>query len=245
MIRVRCLRWNEQIKEAEDKVVEEMPLSMFINGRHFVTAMICPRMEKEFVIGHLFSEGIIKKPEEIESLQIQENIARVIISNPVKVLTRRTIVSGCGGGSSFLDEPKLPKIESELKIPGEEIFDAIKSISGSELHKTTGGVHSCGLFTKAKPICIYEDIGRHNALDKVIGHALIEGYKLSDAFVATTGRISSEMALKCAAANIPLIASRGATTSLAIDIANRTGLTIVGFVRGSKMNIYTKEHRIG
>jgi FdhD protein len=245
MIKVRCLIRDEQIREVEDEVVEEKPLSIFVNGRQFITAMISPRMKREFVIGHLFSEGIIKNPEEIESLQIQENIARVLISNPLKILTRRTIVSGCGGGSSFLDESKLPEIESDLEISGEDIFDAIKSISGSELHRTTGGVHSCGIFTNDKIICISKDIGRHNALDKVIGHALIVGYELSDAFVATTGRISSDMALKCSTANIPLIASRGATTSLAIDIGKRTGLTIVGFVRGSKMNIYTNEHRIG
>ena len=241
-----CLKFetNNFVKSIHE-VVEELPLSIFINGRHFVTAMISPQMVREFVIGYLFSEKVIEDIKEIESLQIEENIAKVIINNPLKVLSvKKLIVSGCGGGSSLLDELKLPKISSNLKIDAGDIFGSLKSLLNSDLHRITGGVHIVGLFHKKAVICISEDLGRHNALDKVIGCGLINNIDFKETFVVCTGRISSDMALKCSVANIPIITSRGATTSLAIEIAEKMGLTTVGFVRGRRMNIYTNGERI-
>jgi len=241
-----CLKFDmDNFIKSRHEVVEELPLSIFINGRHFVTAMISPQMVREFIIGYLFSEKVIKNIEEIESLQIEKNIAKVIISVPLKVLSeKKLIVSGCSGGSSFLDELKLPKISSNLKIDISNIFGGLKSLLNSDLHKMTGGVHIVGLFHKKALICISEDIGRHNALDKVIGCGLIKNIDFEETFVACTGRISSDMALKCSVASIPIIASRGAVTSLAIDIAEKTGLTAIGFVRGRRMNIYSNGERI-
>lgn len=241
-----CLKIDgDNIESSTHKVVEEVPLSIFINGRHFVTAMISPQMRREFIIGHLFSERIVSSIEEIESLEIEGNVARAIITNPMRtILPRRPIVSGCGGISSFLDESKLPEIRSDKKIDRGEIYRAMKAISLSELHEATGGVHSAGLFGDDGAISISEDIGRHNALDKAIGHCLTKGINLSETFAASTGRISSDMTLKCVVAGIPIIASRGATTSLAIAIAERTGLSIICFVRGRRMNVYTNPWRV-
>jgi len=241
-----CLKLDgESIEEGACPVVEETPLSIFINGRHFVTAMISPKDRRDFVTGHLFSERIISSQEEIESLEIEGNVARAIVANPMRaIVPRRPIVSGCGGISSFLEESKLPEIRSDLKITKEDAFAAMKAISLSELHVATGGVHSIGLFQESGPICIIEDIGRHNALDKAIGYALSRKVDFSRTFAACTGRISSEMALKCSVAGIPIIVSRGATTSLAISIAERTGLAIVGFIRGRRLTIYANPHRI-
>ncbi len=243
---VKCLKFhNSDSLEVKDVVVKEEPLSIFINGRHFVTTMISPEMKEEFVTGHLFTEGIIRGIEEMESLLIEENIANVIIARPLRVLaTRKHIVCGCGGGASFLEESKLPKISSAMKIDAFDVLKCVKSISGTDMHRITGGVHVVGLFGKRGRLCISEDIGRHNALDKVIGYGLINNIEFEDTFVACTGRISSEMALKCAAANIPLIASRGATTSMAIEIGEKTGLCIIGFARGERMNVYTGEKMI-
>ena len=241
-----CLKFDtDNFIKSKHEVVEELPLPIFINGRHFVTAMISPQMIKEFVIGYLFSEKVIDDIKEIESLQIEENIAKVIINNPLKVLSvKKLIISGCGGGSSFLDELKLPKISSNLKIDAGDIFSGLKSLLNSDLHRVTGGVHIVGLFRKKAVICISEDIGRHNALDKVIGCGLIKNVDFKATFVVCTGRISFDMALKCSVASIPIIASRGATTSLAIEIAEKTGLTTIGFTRGRRMNIYTNGERI-
>ena len=246
MKELSCLRLDDEIvEESSCQVVSEVPLSIFINGRHFATAMISPQMQREFVTGHLIAERIASCPEEIESLEIEGNVARAVVANPMRaIVPRRPTVSGCGGIESFLDESKLPSIDSDLHIGKEEIFAAMKAISMSETHTATGGVHSVGLFEEKGPICIIEDIGRHNALDKAIGYGHAHEVDFNRTFVACTGRISSDMALKCSVAKIPIIVSRGATTSLAISIAERTGLSIVGFVRGRRLNVYTGRQRI-
>ena len=243
----KCLRLDgASAEEATCLVVEEVPLSIFINGRHFVTAMISPQMRKEFVTGHLFSERIVSGPQEIESLEIEGNVARVIATHPMRaIVPRRPIVSGCGGIASFLDESKLTEIKSDLIIGRAQAQEAMRAISQSEIHLATGGVHCVGLFGENGPICIIEDIGRHNALDKAIGYALIRkpDNSFCRTFVACTGRVSSDMALKCSVAGIPIIVSRGATTSLAISIAERTGLCIIGFLRGKRLSVYTNRER--
>lgn len=226
-------------------VAEEVPLSIFINGRHFATAMTSPAMAEEFVAGHLFSEGIVGGLEEIESLEVEGDAARVVLTDPIRAIrSKRPILSGCGGTYPFLDISRLPKVRSDLKVGEGEIHAAMREISRSFLHETTGGVHSVGLFDRRGVICRVEDIGRHSALDKSIGRGLLDGVRFEETFVASTGRVSSDMALKCSFSGIPMIASRGATTSLAIEIAERTGLSIVGFVRGGKMNIYTGSERV-
>ncbi|MDQ1261145.1 MAG: FdhD protein [Euryarchaeota archaeon] len=243
----KCLRLDgTNTEEAPCQVVEEVPLSIFINGRHFVTAMISPQMRKEFVLGHLFAERIVCGQQEIESLEIEGNVARTIVAHPMRaIVPRRPIVSGCGGIATFLDESKLPEIKSDLRIGRQQAQQAMGAISLSETHIATGGVHSVGLFAEDGQICIIEDIGRHNALDKAIGYALHQkqNFDFSQTFVACTGRVSSDMALKCSVAGIPIVVSRGATTSLAISIAERTGLCIIGFLRGKRLSVYTCRER--
>ena len=109
---------------------------------------------------------------------------------------------------------------------------------------TTGGIHIVALLDGSKILSVSEDIGRHNALDRVIGHALRNKMDLAHTYVIVSGRISSEMVRKCLIANIPVIVSRGATTTLAVEIAEKTGLTVAGFARGGKMNIYSHRERI-
>jgi FdhD protein len=241
-----CIRVDGDLsEEAACQVVEESPLSIFINGRHFATAMISPQLRAEFVTGHLYSERIISCSKEIESLEIEGNMARAIVTNPMRaIVPRRPIVSGCGGVASFLDESKLPLIKSDLRIQKVQAKEAMSAISLSEIHIATGGVHSVGLFGVGEPIII-EDIGRHNALDKAIGCALTQSqdFDFSGTYAACTGRVSSDMALKCSVAGIPIVVSRGATTSLAISIAERTGLCIIGFLRGKRLSVYTHRER--
>jgi FdhD protein len=242
----RCLRLEEESwTRSSCQVAEETPFSIFLNGRHLATAMISPEMKEEFLIGHLFSEGVISGLEEVESLELEGSVARVIVSKPERaLLPRRLIVSGCGGSPSFLDKDRLPVISSELKINKEDVFAAMRAVSQSLVHRATGGVHSLGLFIEGRALCVAEDIGRHNALDKVIGRGLQTGVPFGQTYAASTGRISSEMALKASRAGIPLTASRGSATSLALEIAEKTGLTIAGFVRGRSMSVYTNPWRI-
>jgi FdhD protein len=160
------------------------------------------------------------------------------------MLSGKTVLSGCGGDTSYVDAERLPKIHSDLVTDVSTITGVMKETLVSDLHSRTGGIHIMGLFGPDGKICVIENIGRHNALDKVIGYGLKHGVDLSGTVVTCSGRLSSEMVRKCLIADIPVIASRGATTGLAINMGKQTGLAIIGFVRSQKMNVYTGSERI-
>jgi FdhD protein len=259
---------NGSMIPSSHEVIVEVPLAVFVNGRHALTAMISPTMLEEFITGFLYTEKIIGKLEDIESLRIEKGeeggeerekkeekrseeesagplSASVLTKNPFSImLSSKTVLSGCGGDTSFVNADRLPKIQSDMVIELSTIKTIMKETLVSDLHTRTGGIHIVGLFGPGGKICIIEDIGRHNALDKVIGYGLKHGVDFSKTVVTCSGRLSSEMIRKCLVANIPIIASRGATTTLAISIGEQAGLTIIGFVRSHKMNIYTGAERI-
>lgn len=253
---VPCIKSdNESMTQSSHDVVMEVPLAVYVNGRHALTAMISPTMLEEFVTGLLYTEKIISKLEDIESLRIEEKgegknssalSASVLTKNPFSImLSGKTVLSGCGGDTSYLDADRLPRIRSDMVIELSTIKKMMKETLISDLHTRTGGIHIVGLFGPEDKICVMEDIGRHNALDKAIGYGLKHGVDFSRTTATCSGRLSSEMVRKCLIANIPIIASRGATTTLAIRMGEQSGLTIIGFVRGQKMNIYTGTEKIG
>ncbi len=244
--KVPCKRINgDSAEEILHEVIVEIPYALFLNGRHMMTAMMSPEKIEDFVTGYLFTEQIIKNIGEIESIRIEPNRISVLTTNLFKVVgPKKTILSGCGGSSSYIDPEKLPNIQSGFSVTTTRITDMVKDSLNTELHKITGGIHVVALVGPEGILTLSEDIGRHNALDRVIGYALRNGIDLSHTFIVVSGRISSEMVRKCLVANIPVIVSRGATTTLAIDVADKNGLTIVGFVRGVRMNVYTHSDRI-
>lgn len=241
-----CIRIDgEKCEEGQHEVIEETPMALFVNGRHVMTAMMSPVQLEDFVTGYLSTEQIIKNVDEIESIRIEKNRMSVITKNLFKVLgPKKTILSGCGGSTSFIDTGKLPKITSGYTLSIADIRNAAKAVLTSELHGKTGGIHIVALLDKAKVLTVSEDIGRHNALDRVIGFALRNKIDLAKTWVLASGRISSEMVRKCLIAGIPVIVSRGATTTLAVETAEKTGLTVVGFARSSKMVVYTNAQRV-
>ena len=243
---VPCLKVDgDACEKTSHEVVEEHPIAIFVNGRHAVTAMMSPVDLENFVTGYLFTEQIIKGVDEIESIKIDKNRISVITKNLFKVLgPKKTILSGCGGSTSFIDAGKLPKIQSAFTLSAHAIRDAQRTVPDSDLHRTTGGIHMVVLLDHEKVITVAEDIGRHNAVDRVIGYGLRHNVDFSRTYVISSGRISSEMVRKCLVANIPVVVSRSATTTLAVEIAEETGLTVIAFARGGKMNIYTHPERI-
>lgn len=236
---------GEKCRHAPHEVIEEVPLALFINGRHAMTAMMSPVQLEDFVTGYLFTEQIIKSIDEIESIRIEKNRMSVITKNLFKVIgPKKTILSGCGGSTSYIDIEKLPKIKSGYTISTANILASVKAVLNSELHVKTGGIHIVALLDKERVVAVSEDIGRHNALDRVIGYGLRNNIDLSKTWIIVSGRISSEMVRKCLIAGIPIIVSRGATTTLAVETAEKTGLTVVGFARGGKMVVYTYPYRV-
>ncbi|ODA43390.1 Formate dehydrogenase chain D [Thermodesulfovibrio sp. N1] len=159
-------------------------------------------------------------------------------------LENRTITSGCMASVSFITDLKN-KIEDDLKINPEKLFTLFKDFqTNSLLFKKTGCIHAAGLADENNILFIAEDVGRHNAVDKVIGWALLNKISFKRKIMLVSGRISSEMVLKTAKWKIPMIVSRTAPTSLAVELADKVNLTIIGFLRGNRFNIYTSPERI-
>lgn len=242
-----CIKYeDEAFSPVLHPVVDEVPVSVIVNGRTAATMMTSPTMLRELAVGFLLTEGLIRSLAEIEALAVRETSVEVLTKNPQKLLfSKKSVLSGCGGTTSFLDTRRLPRIRSDLVVAPETIIASVKDLLSSPLHRLTGGIHGVGLFRgDGGVVSFVEDIGRHNALDRVIGHAALNGVETSGCFAVSTGRISSEMARKCLRARIPLIVSRGATTSLAVELAEKGGVSIVGFVRAGRMNIYTHPERV-
>jgi FdhD protein len=222
-------------------VVIEQELPIYVNGEHLATASLAPGMEKEFVVGYLFGQGFIESIDDIISLEIENNIAKVTLKERPKVPspTSYRIVSG-GGRSAYSGESAFHRIKSETKVRKEDVFRAMNTLfKNAGLYGETEGVHAAGLFSAdSQPLCLIEDIGRHNTLDKVVGYALLNKIDCSKTFLVSTGRMASEMVTKICRAGIPVVATKTAVTDRGLAIGKQCGLTVIGFVRdaGTKIN---------
>lgn len=245
----------EGVRRTNDIVVEEYPLTLFIEGKEFVTLLCSPADLEYLVSGFLLSEGFIKKSEDIASIRIdmERGIAEIELLRGSalagKLYGSRTITSGCGRGPVFYnakDSIDTRVLEDNgFKIEYQGVLNLMKEFDEkSEVFKKTGGVHSCALGIEERIEVYHEDIGRHNAMDKVIGHAMKMGLDFGRSVALTSGRISSEMLVKAAKRGIPIIASRSAPTALAVELAEKLNITLAGFVRGRRFNVYTGFQRI-
>lgn len=240
---------GEDITKKKDILIREYPFTIFVNEKEIVTLLCTPKSLKNLAIGFLFSEGFIEDTSNILNIRLDEEKGLIYVdinnSNILqeKLRGKRTITSGCGKGTIFynvIDSFKSRKIKTPLDIKINEIKELMKEFNHkSELFLQTGGVHSVALCNKNNILFFEEDIGRHNALDKIIGHSILENINLKDKIILTSGRISSEILIKVAKSNISTIISRSAPTSLAVEIANELNMTLMGFARGERMNVYS------
>jgi FdhD protein len=229
---------------SETSVTIEKELPIYVNGRHLVTASITPAMETEFVIGYLYGQGFIDSLEEVTSVEIEDDTARVRLKDDRKLAARPEstsyrIVSG-GGRVVYADAVALPVIRSRRKVRQQLLFKAMNTLfETAGMYRETEGVHAAGLFTTAGgPVCIVEDIGRHNTIDKVIGYALLNKVDRGNTFLVSTGRMASEMVAKICRAGIPVVATKTAVTDKGQETGRKHGLTIIGFLRdaGTRLN---------
>ena len=252
--KVNILRLTEDnLSETEDTVVHEFPLTIVLNDQELVTMLCSPANQKELAIGFLYSEGLIEPREEIKNVTLHEGTGVIRVETEGgdelarEVLFSRLITSGCGRGASFYNATDATgkKVESLLQVSVGEILALTRDFQRrSETYRATGGVHSAALCDTRNIIVFNEDIGRHNAMDKVFGECLLKDIPTDDCLVITSGRISSEILLKVTRRNIPVLISKSAPTSLGVRMANELGVTLVGFVRGKRANVYTNTWRI-
>lgn len=238
----------------EDMVAKESPLTIILNNSELVTLLCSPENLRYLAVGFLFSEGLLKSKDEIKKIMVDDRrgVVRVETEGDEEpasdALFKRFITSGCGRGASFysaIDAQDQVKVESQVKISTLAVLALVHEFQHrSQIYRSTGGVHSAALCDIRDVLVFGEDIGRHNAVDKIFGSCILNDIATDDHIIITSGRISSEILLKIARRNVPIIVSKSAPTNLGVRLANDLGVTLVGFVRGKRMNVYTHAERI-
>lgn len=256
LCKIKKLAKNGSSK-VDDKVVSEEPLSIIVDGRPYSILMRTPGDEKDLVLGFLYSEGIINGPEEIDFIHYCS-----------KEKEKNTVVAGLKSKKKLKQKKRAHEVRSSCGICGKEVIEDLrknlKNISSKEIFffknlidldkkivkkqkifKLTGGTHAAALFDiEGKLILLREDIGRHNALDKIAGYIIRKKIDCRDKIIFLSGRTSYEMILKVIRLGAPVVASISGTTSLAVDLSKEFNLTLIGFLRGEKMTVYSHPERI-
>jgi FdhD protein len=256
----RYVRFREDGgRVVEEPVIGELRLAIIVDGQEIVQLMCSPRRVSALVLGFLYHEGIIDGYDDVLAIRVclPDGLAEVHLARPMASLpARRIITSGCTGGTSFgvyldeLDALRLPP--DDLRVEPASVYASLRELyDHSELYNRSGGVHTSILArtrlddpSHVDVLAVGEDIGRHNTIDKLRGEALLRDFDPSGGMIVSSGRISSEMLLKAALMRTPIVGSRTSPTQLAITLAERLGLTVIGYIRSASMNVYTHPWRI-
>ena len=243
-------------QDITDFVAEEKPFYLFVNTTFWATILCSPTELKALAVGHFLSEGILKSTSEIEEIVLKEPKStcyvklkpEVNVENRVKIsrLHARVIPSACGSGSPYQFTGKIPKVKSNLRIKAQVIFESVNQLNfKAEGFRQTGGLHVAAIYKgDGQLVALAEDVGRHNAVDKAIGMAALSSIAFGECFLALSGRMSGDVAFKAAKVGLPIIASLSAALSSGIAMAESADLTLAGFVRGKRINLYTCPERI-
>lgn len=243
-----------EMRNVSAMIVNEVPLTLYLNDMELATLVCSPAGYRELGVGFLATEGLITSSSDIREISCQEDEGLLWIqtNSPVpqaENFLRRQIASCCGKGRALLyfvnDARQLQLVESAARFAAAGISKLMSALDEkSATFRATGGVHSAGLGSGRDLAVMYEDIGRHNAVDKVLGYTLLNRLDTSDKCLLLTGRVSSEILIKAARLSIPLVVSRAAPTMLAVELASELGITLVGFARGQSLSIYSHGERI-
>jgi FdhD protein len=249
-----------QSEPVEDDVVIEEPLEVRVNGESFSVTMRTPGDDFDLAIGLLWTEGIIRSREEIgtmaycpdeEQPDLRNIVNVVLVDVQRKFESSRRLWSNsscglCGKATLEAIHQVCRPVVSSLMVSSELLFSLPLRLRQAQANfERTGGIHAVGLFDQQGSLLVLrEDIGRHNAADKVLGAALAGGLSLSDTMMLVSGRLGFEIAQKAVVAGIPIVASISAASSLAVELASEFDMTTIGFLRGRSMNVYSHPHRI-
>src|SRR2546425_5213703 len=237
-LRVRANRADEVTGE----VVREQPLTIWVNGEKFLTLLCSPIKLEALVVGYLWMEKVIEDAADITRLDVSavDGRADVTLARPVTLPTERILTSGCGGGITFrIDHRLFPRLQSSLRVHPAQLADGMKQLFvAAAQYQRSRGIHGAALFDGTRLLVVAEDVGRHNAVDKVKGQALLDAIPTLDRILLSTGRISSEMLLKAARMGVPVVASRTSPTEMAIGLAEQLNITVCGYVRPDGLNLY-------
>lgn len=241
---------GDEARPVAGGVIDEGLLSIYVNGESLATMMCSPLQLEALTVGFLYNEGVIDSAAEIGLLQLNrtQSVADVILTRDEVELPRRMILTtGCGGGvtGQVLSE-SYPALESDYVARPALISKLMRQLQGAaRLYNAVRGVHTAVLGAETGLLVSAEDVGRHNAVDKVAGQALLDGIATRDRILLTSGRISSEMLGKARRMAVPIVASRTAPTSITVELAEAWNICVIGYVRQGGMRVYTQGWRLG
>lgn len=231
----------------------ETPVTIYLNDREIATTQATAHDLEAMAAGFLLSEGLLSDRAKLSAIDVDAKRGLVWVASAEEVPDdlaerKRYLTSGCGRGMTFASVGHargLAPVESDLRLGADELYDLIGEMARrSDRYRDSGGVHACGLARAGKLEIVCEDVGRHNALDKVVGRAWLNGVPTADSVLLSTGRLSYEMTVKAAKSRVPLAVSRSAVTDLAAQIADELHITLVGYARGGKLTVYTHPERV-
>jgi len=234
-------------------VTVERPLTLFLNGREIVTMMTIGDYPEYLAVGYLVNQNMLLDDDEITQVEYDDDIDVVVVrtareTNFEEKLKKKTLTSGCAQGTVFGDV--MEKFESvtlsdEVKLHTSDLYALVKKINTApSLYLGAGAIHGCVLCQDDRPLLYVEDVGRHNAVDKIAGYMYLNGMSGADKIFYTTGRLTSEMVLKTVQMGIPILVSRSGFTAWGVELAQKAGLTLVGRARGKRFIALAGEHRI-
>lgn len=241
-------------REINDLITTERPLAIEINGKEFITLLCTPVQRKELTVGFLLSEGFIHSPDQILSMELADREDRIRLKlsgidfNIEDRIKKVTLTSGCGRGAilcDVMDSLQGPRVTGDRAFSPQKIMQRMQELHRrSSTYLKTGGTHSAAVTDGETLLAFAEDLGRHNAVDKVLGECFLNRVPTGDKAVLASGRISSEIMMKVGRSAFPVLATRAAPTDQVVRIAETLNITLIGFARGVRMNIYTCPERI-
>ncbi|MBA3787070.1 MAG: formate dehydrogenase accessory sulfurtransferase FdhD [Actinobacteria bacterium] len=237
--------------EETDVVAVEEPLEIRIEGRAVAVTMRTPGNDEELALGFCLSEGLrpagARLPDDLAANTVEVDAPGFDPERLARSFYTSSSCGVCGKGALEAVAVEAPRVESELRVSAALVLSLPERLRGAQAaFEATGGLHATGLFSQAGDlVCLREDVGRHNALDKVVGWAFGAGLlPLRDSILCVSGRLSFELVQKAALAGCPLLVAVGAPSSLAVELAADRGVTLCGFVRGASLNVYTHRERV-
>ena len=245
--------YNERGEMVPTSIAGEHPLTLYVDKREIVTLMTLGHAPEALAIGYLRNQRLVSSIDDIAVVQVdwETNSVAVTTHNQKSLpsLEKKTVTTGCGQGTVFgdlMEEIDTIKLRDDVQLADADLFVLLEKVRRHEtIYKQAGAVHGCALATTAGDILMFiEDVGRHNAVDAIAGRMWLEDIDGSDKVFYTTGRLTSEMVIKCAQMRIPFLVSRSGLTKMGHDIASRVGLTMLGRASGRHYLAFTGKHRL-
>jgi len=245
--------YNERGEMVPTSIAGEHPLTLYVDKREIVTLMTLGHAPEALAIGYLRNQRLASSIEDIAAVQVDWETESVAVTTHSKKeigsLEKKTVTTGCGQGTVFgdlMEEIDRIELRKDVFLEDANLFVLIEKVRKHEtIYKQAGAVHGCALATTAGEILMFiEDVGRHNAVDAIAGRMWLDDIDGSDKVFYTTGRLTSEMVIKCVVMGIPILASRSGFTAWGVDLARQADLTLIGRARGKRFVALAGEHRI-